>query len=179
MGINYALKTKIKQLIKNNIAKSKPVQNLSKRTLNLGDKFQSYINKGGDFLKNLSPAKFMSKKFLQAGKFAKGMINDPSKTMADLGDNILNKVEVPDTKCFAYILSTVDAIKISDIVYNKYDKHVKLNKSDKTAILDDIDKTVVGTWVTHSKSGFIVLISEYDFEENSILEKEDYICAEA
>ena len=93
--------------------------------------------------------------------------------------NIFNKVEVPDTKCFAYILSTVDAIKISDIVYNKYDKHVKLNKSDKTAILDDIDKTVVGTWVTHSKSGFIVLISEYDFEENSILEKEDYICAEA
>ena len=64
-------------------------------------------------------------------------------------------------------------------VYNKYDKYVKLNKSNKTAILDDIDKTLVGTWVTHSKSGFIVLISEYDFEENSILEKEDYICAEA
>ena len=108
---------------------------------------------------------------------------DIDQTIEELYDinkyNIFNKVEVPDTKCFAYILSTVDAIKISDIVYNKYDKHVKLNKSDKTAILDDIDKTVVGTWVTHSKSGFIVLISEYDFEENSILEKEDYICAEA
>ena len=108
---------------------------------------------------------------------------DIDQTIEELYDinkyNIFNKVEVPDTKCFAYILSTVDSIKISDIVYNKYYKHVKLNKSDKTAILDDIDKTVVGTWVIHNKSGFIVLISEYDFEENSILEKEDYICAEA
>ncbi len=102
---------------------------------------------------------------------------DIDQTIEELYDinkyNIFNKVEVPDTTCFAYILSTVDAIKISDTLYNKYDKFVKLNKSDKTAILDDIDKTIVGTWVIHSKSGFIVLISEYDFEENNILEKEN------
>jgi len=108
---------------------------------------------------------------------------DIEQTIEELYDinkyNIFNKVKVPKTECFAYILSTVDTIKISDTIYNKYNKSVKLNKSDKTAILDDIYKTLVGTWVIHSKSGFIVLISEYDFEENNILEKENYICAEA
>ncbi|HAI41777.1 MAG TPA: hypothetical protein DCM40_28515, partial [Maribacter sp.] len=68
--------------IKNNIAKSKPVQNLSKRTFNLADKFKGYMNKGGDFLKSLSPAKFMNKKFSQATDFIKGMRTDPAKTMA-------------------------------------------------------------------------------------------------
>ena len=90
--------------------------------------------------------------------------------------NIFNKVKIPDRECYAYILSAVNKLKVKETIYDKYEKQVKLKKTAKIAYIDDINKTKIGNWVTHYKSGFIVLLSKYDFEKNDFITEDEYMC---
>ena len=90
--------------------------------------------------------------------------------------NIFNKVKIPDRECYAYILSAVNKLKVKETIYDKYEKQVKLKKIDKIAYIDDINKTKIGNWVIHHKTGFIVLLSKYDFEKNDFITEDEYMC---